>query len=199
MKPARAILIVAIVLTAAQAARADLCINVTERGPAVSWSARALPANAPADQAAVHGGVATTFLAASHTVADFDLLLTGAEPLLPRSAGADAQVRELPALPGSAQLFLSAMLSMGGWHVLRSARHIHLGAIPEWYHAGGPAQVGHAVPFDLDFSASPLCCFEQPVGERPYLYRVRREQTRPRCDAQGFLLIAAPRGPPTLS
>ncbi len=109
-----------------------------------------------------------------------------------------AEVRELPALPGSAQLFLSAMLSMGGWQLVRSARHLHWGGLPEWYHTGGPLQIGHAVPFDLDFSASPPCCFEQPAGERPYLYRVRRELC-PRCDAPRFLTIFAPRGPPGIS
>ncbi|MCP4245497.1 MAG: hypothetical protein GY778_00460, partial [bacterium] len=121
MNLARAILIVAIVLAGAQAARADFCTNATEPGAAVSWPVRALPANAPADQAALNGGAATTFLAASHTVADFDLLLSGAEPFLPRSAGADAQVRELPPLPSSSRLFLSAMLSIGAWHVVRTA------------------------------------------------------------------------------
>lgn len=106
------------------------------------------------------------------------------------------EIRELPGLPGSASLFLSAVLSMGGWHLVRSARQLHWGALPEWYHTGGPLQIGHTVPFDLNLSASPPCCFEQPAGERPYLYRVRRE-LRPRCDAQQFLVIlAAPRGPP---
>ncbi|MCP4248338.1 MAG: hypothetical protein GY778_14925 [bacterium] len=126
-----------------------------------------------------------------------------AMPLGPTPAGGahsspDEEVRELPALPGSARLFLSAMLSVGGWHLVRSARHIHLGAMPEWYHTGGPDQIGHAVPFDLDFSASPLCCFVQPAGERPYLYHVRRE-LRPCRAAQSPLIIAAPRGPPGTS
>ncbi len=196
MKLARAILIVAIVLTGAHAARADLCIDAPEPGRAVSWPVRALPANAPADQAALNDDAGTPCLSASHTVADFELLLSGSEPFWPRSAGADAQVRELPPSPSSARLFLSAMLSIGAWHVVRTAGSVHFGALPEWYHAGGPAQVGHAVPFDLDFSVSPLCCFVQPAGERPYLYRVRRE-LRPRCDAQELvLIIAAPRGPP---
>ena len=128
----------------------------------------------------------------------------GAEPLVSMPTGsvdasAHGEIRNLPALPGSASLFLSAMLSIGGWHVLRSARHIHFGALPEWYQTAGPAQVGHAVPCDLDFGALPVRCLEQPAGERPYLYRVRRE-LRPRCDAQElFLIIAAPRGPPSAS
>jgi len=108
-------------------------------------------------------------------------------------------VRQLPPLPGSAALFLSGMLSMGAWHLVRSARHLHWPALPEWYHTGGPLQIGHAVLFDLDFHASPLCCFESADdgggGDRVFLCRARRE-LRPHCDSQFFLTIAAPRGPP---
>jgi hypothetical protein len=92
-------------------------------------------------------------------------------------------------------LLFSAMVSAGGWHLLRSARHLHFGALPAWYHTGCPEQIGHAVPFDFDFTALPLCCFEEPVGERPF-YHVRREQA-PRCDTQYVLTLAAPRGPPS--
>lgn len=127
-----------------------------------------------------------------------DLLVFGR--MGPITVGTDSAphqvIRQIPPLPGSATLFLSAMLSMGGWYLLRSsARYLNFAALPEWYHTGGPAQIGHAVPFDIDLSASPLCCFEQPAGERPTLYRVRREL--PPCrDVQCFLSIVAPRGPP---
>jgi hypothetical protein len=116
---------------------------------------------------------------------------------------AENQLRELPSLPSSATLFLSAMLSISGWHVLRSARHWHFGAVPEWYHTGGPLQVGHAVPLDLEFNALPLCCLElvdsDVGGQRPFLHRLWRE-FRARCDAQRLsLTVAAPRGPPFVS
>jgi len=112
------------------------------------------------------------------------------------------EVRQLPPLPGSARLFLSAMLSIGAWHLGRSVRHIHLGALPEWYHTAGPAQIGHAVPFDFDFSAPPLCCFEHADaggGEQPPFYLGWREPGRCCCDARAFLAIAAPRAPPALA
>lgn len=108
-------------------------------------------------------------------------------------------VRDLPAVPGSAQLFLSAMLSVGAWHMVRSAKHFHLADIPEWYHPGGPAQVGHVVPFDLDFSALPVCFFEQPVAERPALARHLREFISRMLSQQYFLTNADPRAPPVLS
>ena len=112
-------------------------------------------------------------------------------------AGA-ATIRDLPAVPGSAQLFLSAMLSVGAWHLVRSAKHFHLANIPEWYHPGGPTQVGHVVPFDLDFSALPVCCFEQPADVRPFRFHFAPDKSA-RGGPQHCLLTAAPRGPPILS
>ncbi len=109
-----------------------------------------------------------------------------------------AEIREVPPLPSSSSLFLSAMLSVGAWNLLRVSRHANWAHMPDWYHTDCPSQIGHAVPFDFDFSALPLCCFEQPVAQRPFLYRVQREEI-PRCDAESFLTITVPRGPPTLS
>ena len=106
-----------------------------------------------------------------------------------------AKVRDLPAVPGSAQLFLSAMLSVGAWHMVRSAKHFHLADIPEWYHPGGPAQVGHAVPFDLDFSALLVCRFDEPTDVRLLSYSVAPDESV-RGASQCTLLTSAPRGPP---
>ena len=105
-------------------------------------------------------------------------------------------IRNLPASPSSAKLLLSALLSVGAWHLVRSPKNLHFADVPAWYHPGGPSQIGHATPFDLDFSSLPLCCFEQPAGERPFLCRVQREEV-PRQGAQCFLTITSPRGPPS--
>ena len=115
----------------------------------------------------------------------------------PADAAEQNVIQRLPPGTGSATLALYAFGTFGLWHLGRSARKLHFGALPEWYHTGGPQQIGHAVPFDLDSGALPLCCFEQPVGQRPFLYRVRREQAPP-LDAQ-FLFTTAPRGPPVMS
>jgi len=106
------------------------------------------------------------------------------------------QVIELPPPPSSMALVLSAMVSAGAWHLGRCARHLHLSSLPEWYHAGGPDQIGHAVAFDFDFRLPPACRFEQPAGERPLCYQVPRELHSP-CDARAFLTIQAPRAPPS--
>ncbi len=111
------------------------------------------------------------------------------------------EVKEFPPAPSSAALFLSAALSAGAWRLGRSARQLHLSHLPDWYHTGGARQVGYAVPFDLDFSGQPLIVFkpvDNQVGEHHFSRRPARE-TQPHGDAQCFLLITAPRGPPLLS
>ncbi|UCG17292.1 MAG: hypothetical protein JSV19_04520 [Phycisphaerales bacterium] len=132
-------------------------------------------------------------------------------PPLPRvedsggKAGAEAGepvVREMPPLPGSVRLVLSGFLTLGAWHLVRSARHPHWQTVPEWYHTAAPAQIGHAVCFDVALSTMPLCCFESAArgggDERPFLYRVRRE-VESRHRLRSFLAVESPRGPPALA
>ena len=105
-------------------------------------------------------------------------------------------VIELPPAPSSAGLFLSAMLSVGAWQLVRSSRDLNFSALPEWYHTGGPVQIGHATPFDLDFSTLVLCCFERPETGCSFHYVPRRDfGTR---HVEQFISCSAdPRGPPT--
>jgi hypothetical protein len=110
-------------------------------------------------------------------------------------------VRELPPLPGSAGLFLSAVLSVGAWQLVRSARHWHLGALPQWYHTACPDRIGHAVPFDFDMNVMPLCSFARVTGgddQRPAGFETRCD-FRPSWQSQYFLPVTAPRAPPSLS
>jgi hypothetical protein len=61
--------------------------------------------------------------------------------------------------PSSLGLFLSGLLTIGAWHIGRSAAnwHPHLGMMPEWYHTGGPVQIGAAVPFDFHAGLAVVC------------------------------------------
>lgn len=74
----------------------------------------------------------------------------------------DERVIEIPPPPGSLQLVLSAMLSAGAWQLTRSAKHASFNA-PDWYHTGGPYQIGHATPYDLAGATLDLCPFFVPV------------------------------------
>ncbi len=67
----------------------------------------------------------------------------------------------IEAPPSSGALFLSAMLSLGLWQVVRSSRDIHMAAMPDWYHTGGPVQIGHSTPCDLNYDNLVLCPFEE--------------------------------------
>jgi len=106
-------------------------------------------------------------------------------------------VLELPPAPGSAALFLSAMVSLGAWQLVRSSRDLHLGTMPEWYHTGAPAQVGHTTVFDLEFSVVALCVFDAPTPV-PAAFDWLSRESRPRCLDQHILSQADPRGPPLL-
>jgi hypothetical protein len=109
-------------------------------------------------------------------------------------------VLSVPAGPGSASLFLFALGGLGAWNLGRSARKLHLGCLPEWYHSGGPRQVGHATPLDLDFhlATAPLCRLEVPaaiggnVSSQWWSWRERAVG----LSAQQVLHSADPRGPP---
>ena len=111
----------------------------------------------------------------------------------------------VPPGPSSVSLFLSALAGVGAWQLGRNAHKLHLGALPEWYHAGGPSQIGSSTPFDLSFSltALPICGFENclPAGKTdlpPAVYRLWGEPAS-RIPAGLYALPTDPRGPPTLS
>jgi hypothetical protein len=112
-------------------------------------------------------------------------------PVTPR----DLAVRPLPPAPSSLSLVLSALATLGAYQGSRSFRRLHLSSAPDWYHTGGPAQVGHVTPFDLEFGTLPLCVFDQPVARPAFAYRVPRERAS-RLHCQHFLSIESPRGPP---
>lgn len=109
------------------------------------------------------------------------------------STGRD--VIELPPAPSSLSLFMSAMITLGSWQLVRSAKDLSLGHLPEWYHSGGPVQVGHATPFDLDYNSLVLVTFDEPIVLTTLCLDARRE-LRSRCTDQHFLILADPRGPP---
>ena len=125
-----------------------------------------------------------------------------AQPLvaLPsESRPGDASLRELPPAPSSMALVLSALATLGAYQGVRSVKRLHLNFAPDWYHTGGPTQVGHATPFDLEFGgALPVSEFDKPVTRPAFAYRIPREP-RSRLRSQFFLLTESPRGPPNRS
>lgn len=184
MKSTRINLIALLVALSANAAFADL----------------SPPVLSTAHQAAF--GVATYdggALVADRNMAALDLwpgAANGEQALALARTHADEPVfREIRRNPSSLSLYLSVLIGVGGWHFVRSARHFNLAAAPEWYHTGGPVQVGHVTPLDLSFGTPPLCLFERPVAHQSLTYRIRLGEG-PRLEPQTCLLLTAPRGPP---
>ena len=189
------LLVIGIALSGATAARADMSRPTTW---AILSEAGSISLSSATDSAALrHCGFERGHLD------DLSAAAFAGEPLLPPTSDRAAPeetssrltLRELPPAPGSAALFLSALVSVGAWQLVRSARQINFSAVPEWYHTCAPAQVGHAVAVDLDFGAMPLCSFASPPVKPPDYYNTWRE-CRVRFAAQHTLTVQPPRGPP---
>jgi hypothetical protein len=85
-----------------------------------------------------------------------------AVPVAATSPDAELTV-QIPDSPSGLALGLSASASLGAYGAGRSLRKLHFAALPEWYHTGGPAQVGHATPLDLGSAALPVSPFARPA------------------------------------
>ena len=84
---------------------------------------------------------------------------------------------DLTVRPGSVNLCLYALMSLALYSAPHWLKRLHLGHLPEWYHDGGPFQIGHS------FAATPkslctlhVCCLLPPddtVEEFLPQYRLR--------------------------
>ncbi len=122
---------------------------------------------------------------------------------VPVTRDQDVAVDELgrvPALPGSASLYLCAIGTFGLWHVSRSMRRVDLGSVPEWFHAGAPLRVGHAVSYDIHATDLPVCPTEQVVELGSPVLRLHPNwEPSWLLPEDRSLPVTAPRGPPTVS
>ena len=102
----------------------------------------------------------------------------------------------------SLSLCLYALLSVGLCYSVPSVKKLHFGCIPDWYHSGGPCQIGHSLAISPDcLCSAPIYCFIQPEGtvedRLPQYYRatvaslLRKSQLTP----TGL----SSRGPPCMS
>ena len=115
----------------------------------------------------------------------------------------NGQLTTLPPAPDSALLAMSGLLSLGAIQLGRNVRKLNLGALPEWYHDGGPTQVGHSTPFDLDLgfnlAALPVCVFAGPVGAEDTVLFGAQWSDAVRRAPQFWPTTKSPRGPPSVS
>ena len=106
-------------------------------------------------------------------------------------------VHQLPAGPGGATLFLMGVGCIGAVKLGKSARGLHLQSLPDWYHTGGPLQIGGPAAFDFDYDTPVFRSLDEPSGVQQFTHHPRRD-IPPRPDRQFFLAVEAPRGPPRL-
>lgn len=110
----------------------------------------------------------------------------------------DVVLHELPPAPSSLTLGLTALAGLGLYQAGRSIRKFSISALPEWYHTGGPQQVGYATPLDIEKWDIPACVLDVPAGSTAKLIRFVIEEADVIPDFH-IPLCAAPRGPPRIS
>jgi len=119
--------------------------------------------------------------------------------VFPASPEAGAKTIVLPADLSSLTMFLTAIGSLGAWQFVRAARggRFHFGHchIPEWYHTGGPTQVGHVIALDLRNQTPIFYCLDRPGGS-PSLAHSLRRVVYVRRKSQFAPFSATSRGPP---
>ncbi len=192
------------------ASAAPFAVAVVENAPAPAAATRGVPATAavvactPTDSRLgdinwLLGSATGSLGGTGHS----SLCGTGQWPVQPalptEQAGgsAAASVTDLPPAPSSLALVLSALASFGAYQGIRSLKRLHLGALPDWYHADA-VQIGHVTPLQLefDYSALPVCAFGSPSDLRPHVsYRIPREP-RSRLPREPELVVSGPRAPP---
>ena len=103
----------------------------------------------------------------------------------------------------SFSLCLSALLSLGVCHSMRSARRLSFGLNLQWFHSGGLFQVVHSMAVDLDsVNPVPVCCFIQPVPDAADIALQRHFETVLSLWRKSQFtpdVLTSSRGPPALA
>jgi hypothetical protein len=69
----------------------------------------------------------------------------------------------------SLSLCISALLGLGLCSSAHCLKKVHFGFIPQWYHNGGPFQIGHSLAVNPDSVCPlPVYCFTQPTPTAEY-------------------------------
>ncbi len=101
----------------------------------------------------------------------------------------------------SLSLCLSALIGLGLCSSAHCVRKLRFGFIPEWYHNGGPSQIGHSFAVNPDSVCPvPVCCFVQPdhKPEYPMSTSRLRDIVSHWRKSQFTQEVLASRGPPAI-
>ena len=138
-------------------------------------------------------------------IADLDLWSVELLPEADAEIGQTSEIQHLQILTNgsdSLKLCLSALISLGLCCSTQWVKRLSLGFVPEWYHQGGPFQIGHShalMPGTL--CPTQVCCFIQPFCmEDNHLPQYRLKTVISLWRKSQFTPdVLASRGPPELS
>jgi len=118
-----------------------------------------------------------------------------------RETAAEADVQVLVDRSDSLDLCLYALIGLGVFRSSHWVRRSTLGCIPEWYHAGGPDQIGHSHAIGPDCLFVGAACFIQPeAGPNSLSEQYLRGLIAPLLRRSQFIPNSqASRGPPSMS
>jgi hypothetical protein len=103
--------------------------------------------------------------------------------------------------PDSLNLCLSALIGLGLCSSIHFVKKMSFGFVPEWFHNGGPFQIGHSHAVMPESLYTPVCCFVQPLCKMEdsfAQYRLRTVVSLWR-KSQFTPAVIASRGPPNMS
>lgn len=138
------------------------------------------------------------------SVADLDLWPVGLSPEPTADTGQTSDLQNLRSFtdgPGSFAICLYALIGLGLCQAAPWVKKLSFEFIPEWYHEGGPLQIGnsHAVTPETLYP-SPACCFVQPDSTIDNFLTSNKFRLRTIVslwrNSQFTLDVIASRGPP---
>ena len=126
-------------------------------------------------------------------------------PAAKTNVGQTYQVQSLQILTdgqGSLSLCLYALIGLGLCKCAPFAKRLSFGPIPQWYHDGGPYQIGHsfAIPTESLCSAPALCFIQPDCTVKDFLPQRYREAIYSLLRKSIFTpILLTSRGPPLRS
>ena len=118
--------------------------------------------------------------------------------------GQTSDIKNLQSLTdehNSLKFCLSALISLGLCFSTHCVKRLSIGFVPDWYHNGGPFQIGHSHAL-MPGSPSPaqFCCFIQPYYmEDNHLPKYSFTVISLWWESQFIPTVLASRGPPDMS
>jgi hypothetical protein len=147
-------------MVAALSLTGTACAGLT---PVSSTAAAPVPSSYRADHATCAPAEIFPLWAGGAEVAGLDLLPIASWPgPQPQATRATKSPQVLTDNQSSLSLCLYVLMGAGLCRSIPLMKRMSLGWIPDWYHEGGPFQVGHSHAIGPDLCPAPLVCFIQP-------------------------------------